>query len=82
MPEGSVCTVSIMHESQMQIVTAAIVQGDHIRVGTEDYPFSRSGALASTSQLVEEAADIARAVGRPIATPKIARALLGIEGQS
>jgi len=81
MPEGCVCTVSIMHESQREIVTAAIVQGDHIRVGTEDYPFSRSGALASTFELVEEAADIAKAVGRPIATPKVACELLGIEGR-
>jgi 3-keto-5-aminohexanoate cleavage enzyme len=82
MPEGSVCTVSIMHESQVKIITAAIVQGDHVRVGTEDYPFSKSGEFASTSELVGEAADIARAVGRPIATPKVARELLRIEGRS
>jgi 3-keto-5-aminohexanoate cleavage enzyme len=82
MPEGCACTVSIMHEAQRQIVTAAIVQGDHVRVGTEDYPFSRGGALASTSELVGEAADIARAVGRPIASPEVARQLLGIEGRA
>jgi len=80
MPEGCVCTVSIMHESQMKIVTTAIVQGDHVRVGTEDYPFNRRGDIASTSELVEEAADIARAIGRPIATAGEARAMLGCEG--
>jgi 3-keto-5-aminohexanoate cleavage enzyme len=81
MPEGCICTVSIMHENQIEIVTAAIVQGDHIRVGTEDYPFSRSGGVAPTSELVQEAADIAKAVGRPIATPSVARELLRIEGR-
>jgi 3-keto-5-aminohexanoate cleavage enzyme len=79
MPEGCICTVSIMHESQIKIVAAAIVQGDHIRVGTEDYPFNRRGDLASTSELVEEATNIAKAVGRPIATVKEARDTLGIE---
>ncbi|MCD6570271.1 MAG: 3-keto-5-aminohexanoate cleavage protein [Deltaproteobacteria bacterium] len=79
MPEGCVCTVSIMHENQIKIMTAAIVEGDHIRVGTEDYPFNRAGEFASTCELVEEAADIARAVGRPIATVKEARNMLGIQ---
>jgi 3-keto-5-aminohexanoate cleavage enzyme len=80
MPDGCVCTVSIMHESQMKIVTAAIVQGDHVRVGTEDYPFNRKGDIASTPELVEEAADIARSIGRPVAAVKEARAMLGCEG--
>jgi len=55
------------------------VQGDHIRVGTEDYPFNRRGDLVSTSELVEEAANIAKAIGRPIATVKEARGILGFE---
>jgi len=79
MPEGCTCTVSIMHESQIKIIAAAIVQGDHIRVGTEDYPFSKRGQFASTFELVEEATDIARAVGRPIASAKEARDMLGFE---
>jgi len=79
MPEGCVCTVSIMHESQIKVVTAAIVQGDHVRVGTEDYPFNRRGDLASTFELVEEATSIAKALGRPVATAKEARDLLGFE---
>ena len=81
MPEGCVCTVSIMDESQIKIITAAIMQGDHIRVGTEDYPFNRSGDFASTFELVEEATDIAKAVGRPIASVEEARRILGVEGR-
>jgi 3-keto-5-aminohexanoate cleavage enzyme len=79
MPEGCICTVSVMHESQIKIITAAIVQGDHIRVGTEDYPFNKRGDFASTFELVEEATNIAKAIGRPIATVKEARDILGLE---
>jgi 3-keto-5-aminohexanoate cleavage enzyme len=79
MPEGSICTVSIMHKNQIKIATAAIAQGDHVRVGTEDYPFNRSGQLAPTFELVEEATSIAKAIGRPIATVQKTRDILGFE---
>jgi len=79
MPEGSVCSVSIMGPEQIDILTAAILNDDHVRVGTEDYPFDRAGKLATCHALVKETADIARAVGRPIATLNQAREMLGIE---
>src|SRR5439155_3973576 len=41
LPEGYVVTVSVMGERPIDILTAAILQGDHLRVGTEDYPFNR-----------------------------------------
>ena len=63
--------------SRCRILAAAIVQGDHVRVGTEDYPFDRAGNLAETHQLVSEVAEIARAVGREIATPAQAREIVG-----
>ncbi|RJP33099.1 MAG: 3-keto-5-aminohexanoate cleavage protein [Actinobacteria bacterium] len=78
MPEGCVCTVSVMGESQMKLLAAAMVEGDHIRVGTEDYPFNREGEVAPTHVLVEEARRIAEALGRPVATPQEARGRLGI----
>ena len=77
LPDGCVSTVSIMAPEQVRIVAAAIVQGDHVRVGTEDFPYDRAGNLAETHVLVAEAADIARAVGRPIATPAQAREIVG-----
>jgi 3-keto-5-aminohexanoate cleavage enzyme len=78
MPEGSICNVSIMGADQINIITAAILKGDHVRVGTEDYPFDHAGKLATCHALVKETADIARSLGRPIATVKQARELLGI----
>lgn len=78
MPAGSAVTVSIMHEDQMKILVAAITHGDNVRVGTEDLPYDRQGALCPTHGLVEEIAHISRKLGRPVASPDDARKLLGI----
>lgn len=78
MPAGCVCNVSIMGEDQRDILTAAILMGDHVRVGTEDYPFDHSGALARTSDLVRETAEMAKALGRPLATVTQARKMIGL----
>jgi 3-keto-5-aminohexanoate cleavage enzyme len=80
LPPGSAATVSIMHPDQMKILVAAVMEGDHVRVGTEDYPFTRAGKSAKTHELVEEIASIARSLGRPIATVAEARTILGISG--
>jgi 3-keto-5-aminohexanoate cleavage enzyme len=76
LPDESLATVSIMDERQIDIIAAAIVAGDHIRVGTEDYPFDKQGNVAQTHLLVAEAAEIAAALGRPIATPEEARGII------
>jgi 3-keto-5-aminohexanoate cleavage enzyme len=78
MPAGCVCNVSIMGKEQINIVTAAITLGDHVRVGTEDYPYNRAGQVVPTHELVKEAADIARSVGRPLADPSQARKMIGL----
>jgi 3-keto-5-aminohexanoate cleavage enzyme len=77
MPQGSVINVSIMGREQIEIMTAAIVLGDHVRVGTEDYPFI-GGRVVTTHELVAAAAEIARSVGRPVATVAEARTILGM----
>jgi 3-keto-5-aminohexanoate cleavage enzyme len=77
-PESSVVTVSTMGPEQRHIMAAAIASGDHIRVGTEDYPTDRNGHVAPTHVLVQEARDLALAMGRQVATPIQARQLLGV----
>lgn len=79
MPEGSVINVSIMGPEQIEILTAAITLGDHVRVGTEDYPYDHDGKIVPTHELVAAAANIARSVGREIATPAQARKLVGLD---
>ena len=80
MPPGCVCNVSIMGEGQRDILTAAILMGDHVRVGPEDYPFNHAGEVVATSELVRETAEIARAIGRPLATIDQARMMIGLHG--
>jgi len=77
MPAGCTCNVSIMGEGQKEILTAAILMGDHVRVGTEDLPFDHRGKLVPTHELVGETAGMARALGRPLATVGQARKMIG-----
>ena len=81
LPPGCAVAVSIMHEDQIKILTAAILQGDHVRVGTEDYPYTKSGKEAKTHELVDEIASISRSLGRPVASVKQARKILGLDGR-
>lgn len=76
MPIGSVKTVSVMGIEQNVVLTTAILCGDHVRVGTEDYPYNLDGELVETHELVAEIAQIAKTLGRPIATVEEARDVL------
>ena len=76
MPDDCVVSVSVMGPERYGLLAAAITNGDHVRVGTEDYPFTRNGSPAQASDLVAEAARLAEALGREVATPAKARELL------
>jgi 3-keto-5-aminohexanoate cleavage enzyme len=78
LPPACAVTVSIMDPAQIDIVSAAIRAGDNVRVGTEDYPFNRSGQRATTHELVEEVAELADRLGRPVASRSLAAELLGV----
>ena len=77
MPEGSVINVSIMGPEQKTILAAAILHDDHVRVGTEDYPYINK-QVVTTHELVAEVVDLAHRLGRQIATDAEARQILGI----
>ncbi len=79
MPEDCVVAVSVMGPERYGLMAAAIANGDHVRVGTEDYPFTREGVPAQASDLVAEVAALARAMGRRVATPAEAREMLGFD---
>jgi uncharacterized protein (DUF849 family) len=59
----------------------AAVMGGHVRTGLEDNPFldAESRVPATNAELVDRAAEQARVVGRPVATPEETRALLGLD---
>ena len=65
---------------QWKVLTTAISLGGHVRVGMEDNPFFTPGEYARTNaELVDKIVRIAREIGREIATPDEARAVLNIE---
>jgi 3-keto-5-aminohexanoate cleavage enzyme len=64
---------------QLPLAVQALVQGGHVRVGFEDNIFYHKGEVAtSNAQLVARITRIAGEVGREVATPAVARKLLGL----
>lgn len=63
--------------AQRRLLTYSIIAGGHIRVGVEDCPYIEPGEPAeSNAQLVARMAEIARTLGRPIATTAEARRMV------
>jgi 3-keto-5-aminohexanoate cleavage enzyme len=80
MPPDCFHTVSIMGKEQTAIATLAIATGGNVRVGTEDNPFIEEGVPArDNAELVERMVWLSRKMGREIATPEEARAILGLK---
>jgi len=61
----------------LQIAPVAVAMGGHIRLGLEDYQYSKEGKL-SNPQIVERAVQIVKAMGHEVATPQDARKMLEI----
>ena len=76
----SVCAVG---RHQLPMNMAAIIMGGHARTGLEDNIYYRRGELAtSNAQLVERVARLSRELGREVASPAEARALLTLMPQT
>jgi uncharacterized protein (DUF849 family) len=66
---------------QMDLCTQSVLLGGHARVGLEDSLFIGRGELAtSNAQQVARIRQIVEALGREVATPAEARAMLGLKG--
>ena len=64
---------------QLQMTTLATLMGGHVRVGLEDNIYYSKGQLAeSNAQLVKRTVRIAKELNRKIATPGVAREMLGL----
>jgi uncharacterized protein (DUF849 family) len=67
---------------EFPIVAQACLLGGHVRVGLEDNLYLSRGVLApSNAALVERAVTIVELLGRRVATPAEARALLGLRSR-
>jgi 3-keto-5-aminohexanoate cleavage enzyme len=82
LPEGVQWTALGVGKFQLSVVGMAIVLGGHVRVGLEDTAYYRKGELAtSNAQLVQRAANLCRELGREVATPEMARQMLGLRAR-
>ena len=80
---GSDYQFSVLAAGRMQVpmATMAAAMGGHVRVGLEDNLYIAKGVLAeSNAQQVRLIRGIVEALGREVATPDEARAMLGLKG--
>jgi len=77
-PDESTWTVAGVGPAQLSMGIHAVLMGGHVRVGLEDNLYYRKGELASNEMLVERVARLSRELGREVATPDQARALLNL----
>jgi 3-keto-5-aminohexanoate cleavage enzyme len=79
LPAEATWSATGIGRSHVPITKEAIARGGHVRTGFEDVRFFAPGELAtSNSQLVRRVAAIASEAGRQIATPDLARGVLGL----
>lgn len=79
LPVGASWSATGIGSTHLPVARAAIEDGGHVRTGFEDVRWFEKGVLAeSNAQLVARVVSLARAAGRPIATPDETRALFGL----
>lgn len=82
-PEGSTWGALGIGKNHLPIMYAALAMGGHLRVGMEDNIFMDKGVLATSNvAFVERTKIIVEAMGKQIATPEEARAILGLRNKN
>lgn len=78
-PAGSTWTATGIGKSTWNIAAATIAMGGHVRVGFEDNLYLEKGVLAKNNgELVAKVVELAKLIGREVATPAEARQILGL----
>lgn len=77
-PEDTWSTIGI-GKYEMPLAATAIAMGGHVRVGLEDNNKMPDGSLATNESLVQHIVDLAKTMGRQLATPAEAREILGLK---
>lgn len=78
LPETAEFTAFAIARDQLEWVGRSVLAGGHVRVGLEDNLYLSRGVKATNAQLVSRAGEIITSLGREIATPDQARALLDL----
>jgi uncharacterized protein (DUF849 family) len=83
LPQDCEFTAIGVGRASFPTVALSYLAGGHVRVGIEDAVYLEKGVLAETNaQMVEKARRIVRELGGELATPREARAIIGLEMQS
>jgi 3-keto-5-aminohexanoate cleavage enzyme len=75
-PPGCTWTATGIGKAEIPLAALAIAMGGHVRVGMEDNLVLPDGSPASNVRLTETVVSIASSIGREIASPNEARAML------
>jgi len=79
LPEGAVFNTLGFGRHQLPFATMGVLFGGHVRVGLEDNVYYERGELAeNNAQLVARVARVADELGREVASPSQARAILNL----
>lgn len=79
-PAGSTWTATGIGKNAWNIAAATIAMGGHVRVGFEDNLYLEKGVLAeSNGQMVAKVVELAKLLGREVATPAEAREILSLK---
>lgn len=79
-PAGSTWTAAGIGRNEFPLAAIAMAMGGHVRVGFEDNTYLEKGVPAkSNGELVAKVVEISKLLGREIATPDEARAILGLK---
>jgi uncharacterized protein (DUF849 family) len=81
LPRGSAWAAFGVSRLQMPMVAQAVLLGGNARVGLEDNLYLKRGVFATNGQLVERAVEIVECIGKSVASPQEARAMLGLKKQ-
>ncbi|MBI2132393.1 MAG: 3-keto-5-aminohexanoate cleavage protein, partial [Candidatus Tectomicrobia bacterium] len=78
LPPNAIYVTSCTGPTHIALETMAVMQGGHVRVGTEDEPYLYPGVLGDNVDHVSRISRIAKEVGREVAGVDEARAKLQI----
>ena len=82
LPPSSLFSTIGIGSQQLPLCALSIVLGGHVRVGLEDsIYYSRGRKAASNAELVERVVALASLLGREVATPAVARKMLGLRAE-
>jgi len=78
LPKDATWTICAIGSAQFDLIPMAIAMGGNVRTGLEDVIEFPKGRKVTNAMLVQRCVDIAKAIGREIATPTEAAEIMGL----